>query len=67
MDDPGILKSGCDFRDGCSSHAKHVGKKLVSKWNGIARDLVACLQEPTTEACGNLMQGVAGGCLLYLA
>jgi hypothetical protein len=50
------------LREFAEAGQNDVGKKFVSKRNSIARDLVACLQEPTAESAGNLMQGVAGRC-----
>ena len=61
------LKLGCGLRHGGSSHPEHFGQKFMREWNGVALDLVACLQKPATQTAGNVVQGIARRCLLYLA
>ena len=54
----GSLKLGCGLRHGGSSHPEHIGQKFMCEWNSVGVDLVACLQEPTTQTGGNVVQSV---------
>ena len=53
-------------RYGISSHAEHVGKKLLGQAKRVASDHVLGLQEPTAQPTADLMEGVAGSILLRL-
>jgi hypothetical protein len=67
LDQPISLQLGCHLRYGCPSHAEHAAQELMRERDDIAVGLVACLQQPSTQATGHFVQSIARRGLLDLA
>jgi hypothetical protein len=65
-DKPSFLQLSDGHSNRSSLHTKHLAQELMRERNDVAFDFITCLEQPTTETRGNVMECVACGRLLDL-